>query len=116
MSERQPHEQFPSSLPGELTRLQELAYNLWWSWTPDARRLFETIDPTLWRLSHHNPVKLLHDLKPERLASLNEDPVFIRLYSSVLKAFDAYMGSSSTWVANRHPHLYIMRRIPGLGP
>jgi starch phosphorylase len=92
-------------MPGELTRLQELAYNLWWSWTPDARRLFETIDPTLWRLSHHNPVKLLHDLKSERLVSLNDDPVFIRLYSSVLKAFDAYMGSSSTWVANRHPQL-----------
>ncbi|HYM38328.1 MAG TPA: alpha-glucan family phosphorylase [Nitrospiraceae bacterium] len=105
MSERPTQEQFSSNVPGELTRLQELAYNLWWSWTPDARRLFETIDPTLWRLSHHNPVKLLHDLKPERLASLNKDPVFIRLYSSVLKAFDAYMGSSSTWVANRHLQL-----------
>ncbi len=105
MSEHQPPGQFSSSMPGELTRLQELAYNLWWSWTPDARRLFEAIDPTLWRLSHHNPVKLLHDLKPERLASLNDDPVFSRLYASVLKAYDAYMGDSATWVANRHPQL-----------
>ncbi len=92
-------------LPGGLARLDELAHNLWWSWKPDARRLFETIDPTLWRLSYHNPVKLLHDLKPERLASLNEDPVFIRLYSSVLKAFDDYMGASNTWFAGRYPHL-----------
>jgi glycogen phosphorylase len=105
MSQRQPHEQFPSSLPGELTRLQELAYNLWWSWTPDARRLFETIDPTLWRLSHHNPVKLLHDLKPKHLASLNEDPVFMRLYSSVLKAYDEYMGASTTWFSGCYPDL-----------
>ncbi|OGW68393.1 MAG: alpha-glucan phosphorylase [Nitrospirae bacterium RIFCSPLOWO2_02_FULL_62_14] len=105
MSERSPNEQFPSNLPGELTRLQELAYNLWWSWEPSARRLFETIDPTLWRLSHHNPVRLLHNLKPERLAELNDDPVFIRLYSSVLKAYDDYMGSSTTWVAGRYPQL-----------
>lgn len=105
MSERRQNEQSSGNMPDELTRLQELAYNLWWSWTPDARRLFETVDPTLWRLSHHNPVKLLHELKPERLASLNEDPVFIRLYSSVLKAYDEYMGASSTWFADRYPHL-----------
>jgi starch phosphorylase len=92
-------------LPGGLARLDELAHNLWWSWKPDARRLFETIDPTLWRLSHHNPVKLLHDLKPDRLASLNDDPVFIRLYSSVLKSYDEYMGASNTWFAGRYPHL-----------
>jgi starch phosphorylase len=105
MSEHQPHEQFSPKIPDELARLQELACNLWWSWTPDARRLFETIDPTLWRLSHHNPVRLLHNLKPERLAALNDDPVFLRLYSSVLKAYDAYMGTSSTWVADRYPQL-----------
>ncbi len=105
MSERDPNEQSSPTLPGELSRLQELAYNLWWSWKPDARRLFETIDPTLWRLSHHNPVKLLHDLKPERLAALNEDPVFIRLYSSVLKAYDEYIGATTTWFAGRYPHL-----------
>ena len=105
MSERDPNEQFSPNLPGELARLQELAYNLWWSWKPEARRLFEAIDPTLWRLSHHNPVKLLHELKPERLASLDSDPVFSRLYSSVLKAYDDYMGASSTWVASRYPQL-----------
>ncbi len=105
MSERRPNEQSSSNMPDELTRLQELAYNLWWSWTPDARRLFETIDPTLWRLSRHNPVKLLHELKPERLVSLNEDLIFIRLYASVLKAYDEYMGDSATWFAGRYPHL-----------
>ncbi|MGE3979145.1 MAG: DUF3417 domain-containing protein, partial [Nitrospira sp.] len=48
-----------SSLPQNLSRLPELAQNLWWSWTLEARQLFETIDPTLWFLTHHNPVKLL---------------------------------------------------------
>lgn len=90
-------------LPGSLARLQELAYNLWWSWKPEARRLFETLDPTLWRLSHHNPVKLLHDVKPDRLAALAQDPAFIRHYSAVLKTFDEYMAAKDTWYARQYP-------------
>lgn len=92
-------------LPRALRRLSELANNLWWSWKPEARRLFETIDPTLWRLTHHNPVKLLYDLKPERLTALAEDPAFVRQYSAVLKAFDQYVASQGTWVATQHPTL-----------
>ena len=52
----------PNGIPASLSRLKELALNLWWSWTPEARRLFEHIDPTLWVLTHHNPVKLLADV------------------------------------------------------
>jgi glycogen phosphorylase len=92
----------PVSRPGGLIRLSELAYNLWWSWTPEARQLFETIDPTLWRLSHHNPVKLLQDLKPDRLSVLNEDPIFVRQYSAVLKAFDQYMSREGTWFGRQY--------------
>ncbi|WP_447979872.1 alpha-glucan family phosphorylase [Candidatus Nitrospira bockiana] len=93
----------PVSLPGGLNRLSELAHNLWWSWKPEARQLFETIDPTLWRLSHHNPVKLLQELKPDRLTALSEDPVFIRQYSAVLKAFDQYMSREGTWFSQQYP-------------
>src|SRR5579885_2417016 len=91
------------SLPGALARLQELAFNLWWSWTPQARALFEHLDPTLWRLSHHNPVKLLHELKPERLTALGHDPAFVRQYSAVLKAFDDYLDAKGTWFAKTYP-------------
>ncbi|THJ20566.1 MAG: DUF3417 domain-containing protein, partial [Nitrospira sp. CG24D] len=31
----------PQAIPSGLSRLKELAQNLWWSWTPEARRLFE---------------------------------------------------------------------------
>lgn len=92
-------------LPESLNRLQELAHNLWWSWNLEARRLFETVDPTLWRLSHHNPVKLLQDLKPDRLTTLSTDPVFIRQYSAVLKAYDQYLTAQDTWFAAKYPTL-----------
>jgi starch phosphorylase len=95
----------PAQFPGGLVRLQELAYNLWWSWHPEARRLFETIDPTLWSLTHHNPVKLLQELKPDRLAALSEDAVFVRQYSAVLKSYDEYMAAKGVWFATHHPSL-----------
>lgn len=89
-------------LPKAISRLGELAQNLWWSWTLDARRLFEAIDPTLWYLTHHNPVKLLMEVRPERLAQLAQDPTYIRHYSAVMKSFDAYREDKQTWFATTY--------------
>lgn len=90
-------------LPRSLGRLEDLAGNLWWSWNLDARRLFESIDPTLWRLIRHNPVKLLNDVRPDRFLALAQDPLFIRSYEAVLKTFDVYMSAGDTWFATREP-------------
>jgi starch phosphorylase len=89
-------------VPASLVRLTELSQNLWWSWTPEARQLFETIDPTLWALTHHNPVKILADVKPERLAKLAEDPSYLRRYSAVLKLFDEYHANGRSWYSVNH--------------
>jgi starch phosphorylase len=35
-------------LPPEMERLRDLAYDLWWSWSPQATRLFTWIDPEHW--------------------------------------------------------------------
>ncbi|HEU4686642.1 MAG TPA: alpha-glucan family phosphorylase [Nitrospira sp.] len=90
------------SLPPNIARLDELSQNLWWSWTLEARQLFETIDPTLWFLTHHNPVKLLADVKPERLARLAEDPSYLRQYSAVMKLFDEYRANGKSWFSTQH--------------
>jgi len=34
-------------MPARISRLYELAYNLWWSWHPEARALYEKLDPSL---------------------------------------------------------------------
>ncbi len=91
-----------SRIPASLVRLAELSQNIWWSWTLEARQLFETIDPTLWFLTHHNPVKLLADVKPERLAKLAEDPSYLRHYSAVLKLFDEYRSNGRSWFNTKH--------------
>ena len=35
-------------LPPRLARLEELAYNFWWSWHRVSRDLFKQLDRTLW--------------------------------------------------------------------
>ncbi|MFO0780004.1 MAG: alpha-glucan family phosphorylase [Nitrospira sp.] len=94
-----------SALPQNLHRLPELARNLWWSWTLEARQLFETIDPTLWFLTNHNPVKLLADIQPDRLTRLAEDPSFLRQYSAVFRLFDEYLANKKSWAGTHHADL-----------
>ena len=55
---------FPN-LPERIAGLGELAYNLWWSWHPAARMLFQRLDRLAWTETDHNPVKLLKNVAPE---------------------------------------------------
>ena len=47
------------SLPAELSALEELAFNLRWSWDDQTRDLFRWVDPDLWDASVHDPVRML---------------------------------------------------------
>jgi starch phosphorylase len=89
-------------LPRELERLYDLAYNLWWTWTDDARRLFATIDRETWEL-YRNPVQLLLSVEPERWRSLLESEGVLSTYRSVWSVFERYLGDSRTWFAQRFP-------------
>ena len=66
-----------SKIPERISRINELAHNIWWSWHPKARDLFRALDYPLWRTSGHNPVKELVESSPERLKSVAEDPDFL---------------------------------------
>ena len=91
-------------LPRELEHLYELAYNLWWSWTPEARDLFASIDPAKWGL-YRNPVQLLINVDPRQWYPLLEDESFLRRYQSVVDRFDRYLHPEpgETWFSDsRH--------------
>ena len=57
-----------------------LAKNLWWSWHPEVINLFRDLDPIRFRQLDHNPIALLHEFTPERLASRAAEMV---LYSRI---------------------------------
>lgn len=92
-------------LPERIGRLEELANNLWWSWHPQARELFRTLHYPLWRLSGHNPVKQLAEISPEKLAAAANDPAFVRLYDTVMAAFDSEMSDKNSWFSSTYPKL-----------
>jgi glycogen phosphorylase len=76
-------------LPPTLERLRELAYDLWWSWSPLAPRLFSWIDPEHWR-RYHNPVQILINVEPAQWMRLLADPEFRRTFEIVVRSWDEY--------------------------
>ena len=95
------------TLPSRISRLQELAYNLWWSWHPEARALFSSLDPALWEQAGHNPVRLLSELQPQVLENAALDPTYLQQYDSALNEFDEYMHPrpGETWFSRTFPEL-----------
>ncbi|MBI3297811.1 MAG: alpha-glucan family phosphorylase [Elusimicrobia bacterium] len=90
-------------LPERIARLEEVAYNLWWSWNLSARGLFKTIDRTLWQETHHNPVAVLVKCRREVLDAKAKDPAFLQWYDSVVAQFDEYMKDPKPWFKAKHP-------------
>lgn len=88
-------------LPRELESLYRLAYNLWWSWTPEARQLFASIDPAAWS-RYRNPVQLLINVEPRHWYPLLEDEGFLTRYRRVVEGFDRYLTAEDTWF-QEHP-------------
>ena len=91
-------------LPQDISRLQELAYNLWWTWNPDAQALYESIDKELWERVSENPVKFLRTVSLQRLKDASRDPDYLQRYGSVFQRLDTYMAEhANTWFKRNFP-------------
>src|SRR4030042_1206364 len=93
------------TLPRRINRLCDLAYNLWWTWTPDAQRLFARIDSVLWEKTNHNAIQFLRLVEQKRLKDLINDRYSLDYYDRIIRAFDEYMKSKNTWYSRVHPEL-----------
>ena len=80
-----------SHIPAELACLSEMARNIWWSWTPEAREMFKSLNPTLWKECGLNPVLLLERLSYETLEEMAKDEAVLARINSVYKMFREYM-------------------------
>ncbi|MEA3366308.1 MAG: alpha-glucan family phosphorylase, partial [Candidatus Hydrogenedentes bacterium] len=78
-------------LPAELEPLRELAFNLWWSWDPEAIDLFFRIDRDRWITVKQNPVRLLGEVRQERLEELAQDDGYLAHLERVYTRFNAYI-------------------------
>jgi glycogen phosphorylase len=91
-----PKERFPH-LPERLAGLGDLAFNLWWSWHPEARMLYKMLDRPAWKETRHNPVKLLEILPPPIFQAAAADPAYLRHYDAVLARFHRDVETQVCW-------------------
>ncbi len=90
-------------LPRNLQALSEMAYNLWFSWNPDARELFREIDLDLWREKGRNPVSFLKHVDPKRIEHISTDKSFLTKLNTIYDRFTAYMKNESTIFKKNYP-------------
>src|ERR671925_181344 len=95
----QPH------LPERIGGLQQLALNLWWTWHQEAREVFRRLDYPLWRLTAHNPVRMLHLVPHQRLQEAARDPTFLALYEAALERLGRALTADDSWWARTFPQL-----------
>jgi len=92
-----------SIIPEKLARLNDIAYNLWWSWNSDAIDLFRKIDPLLWDNVEANPVRFLQEVSQLKLEEKLNDADYMQQYSDVVQKYDSYMSQTDTWFSRNYP-------------
>ena len=79
------------SVPAELSKLEELAHNMWWVWNYEARDLFRDLDPEVYHDVKHNPVALLERLSFSRKEEIVKDKKLMKRINDVYALFRKYM-------------------------
>ncbi|MGH9165820.1 MAG: alpha-glucan family phosphorylase [Acidimicrobiales bacterium] len=70
-------------LPGPLAPLHDLAMNLQWSWDGRTLELFRWVDPAVWEVTGHDPIRLLASVSRQRMAKLAADTAFTTFLGEV---------------------------------
>ena len=92
-------------LPERINRLEELAYDLWWSWNQVARQVWRTLDYPLWRATAHNPVRMIKMIPYETLQRAVGEPEWLALYDRAIAGLDAARSAHHTWCVRDVPEV-----------
>ena len=90
-------------LPKRISKLYDISYNLWWSWNTDFLKLFKQIDIDLWENCQKNPIKFLKLVSQDKLEEICKNADFLKEYDKIVRDFEDYMGTKSTWFSKRYP-------------
>ena len=86
-------------LPSRIEGLGVLASNLRWSWHPETRDLFASIDPKEWANTKEDPVRLLSRLSAEELAALATNDEFVGRVVAANEDLHAYLTNERWYQA-----------------
>jgi starch phosphorylase len=85
------------NIPEQLSFLEALSRNLWWSWKQDAIELFRRIDPQLWEESERNPIVFLTRISQARFEELARDDSFLAHQERVKERFEKRACAAADW-------------------
>ena len=92
-------------VPALLSRLPELASNLFFGWDRPTRALFEDLEPELWKQTGGNPRLMLRCVSQSVLDRAASDSAYLERYRLALETFDAYLSEERP-VASDGPIAY----------
>ncbi len=78
--------------------LRVLALNLTWTWDPEIREVFQTLDPKLWEATRHNPIVMLSRLGPKGVERAAQKAAFAPALDRARAAVRRHL--------ERHPPFY----------
>ncbi|MGN1236417.1 MAG: DUF3417 domain-containing protein, partial [Bacteroidaceae bacterium] len=82
-----------ANIPAELSKLEEMSKNLWWTWNTDAYNLFRSINEELFLRKKDNVVEVLSALSYDELTALAKDKKFTDRMNKVYDKFSKYMSA-----------------------
>jgi glycogen phosphorylase len=77
-------------LPPRIARLEEVAMDLWYSWSQPIRNLLGRIDRQTWVACGRSPRAFLKRVDQRLLDAAAADPVFLGEYNWIVAEYDAY--------------------------
>ncbi len=86
-----------------INALKELSYNLWWTYNYKAQEIFETLSPTLWKLSNHNPIAILKSISKEEIKARLSNPNLSKKIEDILTEFNQYINTRKSITQNNFP-------------
>jgi glycogen phosphorylase len=95
----------PAELTELTTGLNRLARNLWWTWNQEAQDIFHELSPRGWQNLYHNAVAILHEVSDYELRIRLQDRDFTRRVTRLLRQFEDYLRSQTTWGHQHAPQL-----------
>ncbi len=82
-----------STLSQKLKGLEEIAQNLWWSWSPKAQELFMYIGKEKANIEALNPQEILKNIGYEKVRQFENDKNFMDKYYEVYKEYEKYINT-----------------------
>ena len=89
-------------VPARLSGLEELAYNLRWTWDSRSFKVFQHLDPEMLEKYGGNPVELLRRISRERLEQAAGDAAFLTHLDAALDDLRRYMTEPG-WFRLQYP-------------